>query len=80
MKFEPETVFKPLPFAISMFWITGILGIIVYTIWNFYLKTHLFLHTHSSKNSPKHEVTNGDSKASTPVKSTKAGRKSRKDL
>ncbi|XP_067935492.1 phosphatidylserine synthase 2-like [Watersipora subatra] len=52
-KFEPQTVFKPIPFHVSMFWMAGIVGLFLFTIWKFYLRTHFFLHTHS-KNSPKH--------------------------
>ena len=51
VKFEPQTVFKPIPFHMSLFWIAGIMGLLAFTVWKFYLRTHFFLH---KKQSPRH--------------------------
>lgn len=65
VKFEPQTVFKPIPFHMSMFWIVGIIGLFLFTVWKFYLRTHLQLYLKSqSKYSPKH--TNNGTSADAP--------------
>lgn len=56
MKYEPQTLFKPLPNHIALFWVVGAAGLMLFSLWKFYLKTHLFLHHHSKK-SPKHVAT-----------------------
>ena len=71
MKYEPQTVFKPLPPVIAMLWIVGVTGLVMFTFWKFYIKTHLFLHNHSAKLSPKHYSngsSTGDSVGNSPSK------------
>ncbi|XP_060556439.1 phosphatidylserine synthase 2-like [Ruditapes philippinarum] len=38
VKFDYETITKPLPKTIAYFWILGFLGLVGYTVWKFYIK------------------------------------------
>ncbi|XP_013403377.1 phosphatidylserine synthase 2-like [Lingula anatina] len=53
LKFDWQTVSKPIPFPVACFWILGIVGLFVYTIWKFYLHPHKVI-------AKSHQTTNGD--------------------
>ena len=38
LKFDWETVTKPLPFHITLFWITFVIGLVLWTIYHFWFK------------------------------------------
>jgi len=72
MKFEPQTVFKPIPFHMCVFWLSAIICLLIFTIWKFYLRTHIFLHTHS-KVSPRHSAHEKSLKKSKVAKEPSGG-------
>ena len=37
IKFGWETISKPIPTLIAYFWILGFIGLVIYTIWKFYI-------------------------------------------
>ena len=38
VKFGWETIIKPVPAPLSYFWIIGVIGLVMYTVWKFYIK------------------------------------------
>lgn len=48
-KYDWETVTRPIPRHMTIFWIGAIFVLTVYTLWKFYFSTHLALYFHSRR-------------------------------
>lgn len=66
VKFDWETISKPLPQHIALFWIAGGLGLLFFTFWKFFIyrdvKNDVLMEEKKETNGVKHS--NGKNKAS----------------